>query len=59
MANIMDPTLPVLSALGYRAIILGSFGGPGRLWHFVSAFLMHARKKRRRLSTLVFGVFNS
>ena len=29
MAKIVDPTLPVLSILGYRAIILGSFGGPG------------------------------
>ena len=29
MAKIMDPILPILSILGYRAIILGSFGGPG------------------------------
>ena len=27
----MDPVLPVLSILGYIAIILGSFGGPGIL----------------------------
>ena len=31
MAKIMDPVLPILSILGYRAIILGSFGGPGRV----------------------------
>ena len=30
MAKIMDPILPILSALGYWAIILGSFGGPGK-----------------------------
>ena len=30
MAKIMDPILPILSVLGYWAIILGSFGGPGR-----------------------------
>ena len=29
MAKIMDPVLPLLSFLGYWAIILGSFGGPG------------------------------
>ena len=29
MANIMDPILPILPVLGYWAIILGSFGGPG------------------------------
>ena len=29
MAKIMDPVLPIFSILGYRAIILGSFGGPG------------------------------
>ena len=29
LAKIMDPVLPILSILGYRAIILGSFGGPG------------------------------
>ena len=29
MAKRMDPILPVLSILGYWAIILGSFGGPG------------------------------
>ena len=29
MAKIMDPILPLLSILGYWAIILGSFGGPG------------------------------
>ena len=40
MANIIDPILPIVSILGYWAIILGSFGGPGRLmacgifWHF-------------------------
>ena len=28
MAKIMDPILPILSILGYWAIILGSFGGP-------------------------------
>ena len=32
MAKIMDPILPVLSILGYWAIILGSFGGPGSSW---------------------------
>ena len=30
MAQIMDPRLPILSILGYWAIILGSFGGPGK-----------------------------
>ena len=25
----MDPILPILSSLGYWAIILGTFGGPG------------------------------
>ena len=29
MAKIMDPILTILSILGYWAIILGSFGGPG------------------------------
>ena len=29
MAKTMDPTLPILSILGYWAMILGSFGGPG------------------------------
>ena len=29
MAEIMDPILPILSILGYWAIILGSFGGQG------------------------------
>ena len=29
MAKIMDPVLPILSILGYRAISLGSFGAPG------------------------------
>ena len=29
MAKIMDPILPLLSILGYWAIVLGSFGGPG------------------------------
>ena len=29
MAKIMDPILPILSMLGYWAIILGYFGGPG------------------------------
>ena len=29
MAQKMDPILPILSILGYWAIILGSFGGPG------------------------------
>ena len=31
MAKIMDPILPILSILGYWAIVLGSFGGPGRI----------------------------
>ena len=30
MAKIMDPILPILSVLRYWAIILGSFGGPGK-----------------------------
>ena len=30
MAKIMDPILPILSSLGYWAIIWGSFGGPRR-----------------------------
>ena len=29
MAKIMDPVLSILSILGYWAIILGTFGGPG------------------------------
>ena len=32
MAKIMDPVLPILSILGYRAIILGSLGGLGN-WY--------------------------
>ena len=34
-AKIVDPILPMLSILGYWAIILGSFGGPGRSHHLV------------------------
>ena len=30
MAEIMDPILPILSILKYWAMILGSFGGPGK-----------------------------
>ena len=30
----MDPILPILSMLGYWAIILGSFGGPGITYVF-------------------------
>ena len=30
MAKIMDPILSLLCILGYWAIVLGSFGGPGR-----------------------------
>ena len=29
MAKIMDPILPIVSILGYWAILLGSFGGLG------------------------------
>ena len=29
MAKIMEPIPPILSILGYWAIFLGSFGGPG------------------------------
>ena len=29
MPKIMDPILPIVSVLGYWAIIMGSFGGPG------------------------------
>ena len=49
MAKIMDPILPLLSILGYWAIILGSFGGPGRprqrLWEgpFARNLLMVSR----------------
>ena len=36
MAKIMDPVLTILSILGYWAIILSSFGGPGRYtWMFL------------------------
>ena len=28
--KMMNPMLPILSILGYWAIILGTFGGPGR-----------------------------
>ena len=31
MAKVMDLLLPILSNLGHWAIILGSFGGPGKL----------------------------
>ena len=34
MAKTMDPILPVLLILGCWAIILGSFGGPGRVQRF-------------------------
>ena len=37
MAKIIDPILPVLSILGYWAIILGSFGGPGTKKHNVDS----------------------
>ena len=30
IAKIRDPILPRVSILGYWAILLGSFGGPGR-----------------------------
>ena len=30
MAKILDPILPVVSILGYWAIILGFFEGPGK-----------------------------
>ena len=36
MAKIMDPILPILSILEYWAIILGSFGGPGRCLYSVA-----------------------
>ena len=28
--NIMDPMMPIVSIVAYWAIILGSFGGPGK-----------------------------
>ena len=31
MPKIMDPVLPKLSIVGYWAIILGTFGGPGKV----------------------------
>ena len=37
MAKVMDPILSILCLLGYWAIILGSFGGPGMVsvrWYF-------------------------
>ena len=33
MAIMIDPILPIPSILGYWAIILGSFGGPGGWLH--------------------------
>ena len=33
MAKIVDPILPILFVLGYWAIILGTFGGPGMYIH--------------------------
>ena len=41
MANIMDPILPIVSILGYWAIILGSFGAPGEeSWRARDLFLL-------------------
>ena len=37
MAKIIDPILSLLSILGYWAIILGSFGGPGSLQNLLES----------------------
>ena len=42
MAKIMDPMLPILSILGYWAILLGSFGGPGT----------HSRSSKREVPSI-------
>ena len=39
MGKIMDPILPILSILGYWAIILGSFGGPGTYIHITHVYV--------------------
>ena len=41
MANIVDPILPILSILAYWAIVLGSFGGPGKLQHSKNSKPLH------------------
>ena len=35
----MDPILPILSLLGYWAIILGSFGGPGTASGYIYTYI--------------------
>ena len=45
MAKIMDPILPILSILGYWAIILGSFGGPGSLKQLYKNSRLRTRTK--------------
>ena len=42
MAKIMDPTLPLLSVLGFWAIILGYFGGPGNSISVGVSFVLEA-----------------
>ena len=46
MANIMDPVLPILSILGYWAIILGSSGGPGTQNYLTAAQICDRTKAR-------------
>ena len=43
MAKIMDPVLPILSILEYRAIILGSFGGPGMYIKYITSNTINFR----------------
>ena len=50
MAKIIDPILPILSILGYWAIILGSLGGPG------SSFPNSGCRSRGSLACLFCGL---
>ena len=43
MAKILDPILSILSILGYWAIILGIFGGPGEVLEYRAARLFEFR----------------
>ena len=62
MAKIMDPILPIISILRYRAIILGFFGGPGerkeegpKATSKVATILNKARCRERPLASTATG----
>ena len=47
MAKIMDPILPILFVLGYWAIILGSFGGPGIKVRILCNWVLRPREMKK------------